>query len=102
MRKSFEEAWEAKKTEGYQYGEDALELVRFGFELARGDETGALTPGALVVNDFAIAIAEEAFKAGYKACAIQAKADDDENLERFAHDAWSAYEPSEKIKDLTS
>lgn len=32
---TFEEAWAAKEREGYQYGEDALEQVRFGWELAR-------------------------------------------------------------------
>lgn len=30
---TFEEAWAVKKAEGYQYGEDALEQVRFGWEL---------------------------------------------------------------------
>jgi hypothetical protein len=33
---TFEQVWAAKEREGYQYGEDALEQVRFGFELARG------------------------------------------------------------------
>lgn len=31
---SFEDAWAQKEAEGYQYGEDALEQVRFGWELA--------------------------------------------------------------------
>lgn len=30
---SFEEAWKVKEAEGYQYGKDALEQVRFGWEL---------------------------------------------------------------------
>lgn len=33
---TFEQVWSRKEAEGYQYGEDALEQVRFGFELARG------------------------------------------------------------------
>lgn len=34
--KTFEEAWAEKEAEGYEYGEDALEHVRFGWDL-RGD-----------------------------------------------------------------
>lgn len=30
---TFEEAWAAKEREGYQYGEDALENVKFGWEI---------------------------------------------------------------------
>lgn len=30
---TFEEAWKRKEAEGYQYGADALEQVRFGWEL---------------------------------------------------------------------
>lgn len=30
----FDKAWQRKRDEGYDYGEDALEQVRFGFELA--------------------------------------------------------------------
>lgn len=33
---TFEQVWARKEAEGYQYGEDALQQVRFGFELARG------------------------------------------------------------------
>ncbi|WP_257556494.1 hypothetical protein [Sphingobium sp. CFD-2] len=33
-RPSFEQVWATKEAEGYQYGEDALEQVRFGWELA--------------------------------------------------------------------
>jgi hypothetical protein len=33
--KTFDQVWETKIAEGYQYGEDALEQVRFGFELAQ-------------------------------------------------------------------
>ena len=33
---SFEEAWAEMEARGYQYGEDALEQVRFGWDLARG------------------------------------------------------------------
>ena len=32
--KTFDEVWAEKEREGYQYGEDALEQVRFGWELA--------------------------------------------------------------------
>jgi regulator of replication initiation timing len=32
---TFEQAWAEKEREGYQYGSDALEHVRFGWELAR-------------------------------------------------------------------
>jgi len=32
---TFEEVWAEKEREGYQYGEDALEHVRFGYELAK-------------------------------------------------------------------
>lgn len=31
--KTFEQAWAEKEAEGYQYGRDALEQVRFGWEL---------------------------------------------------------------------
>ncbi len=34
LSRSFEEAWAEKEKEGYQYGEDALEQVHFGWELA--------------------------------------------------------------------
>ncbi len=33
MSKTFEEVWAEKEKEGYQYGRDALENVRFGWEL---------------------------------------------------------------------
>jgi hypothetical protein len=33
--KTFEQAWAEKEAEGYQYGEDALEQVRFGWEIAQ-------------------------------------------------------------------
>jgi hypothetical protein len=32
---AFKKAWARKVKEGYKYGEDALEQVRFGFELAK-------------------------------------------------------------------
>ena len=32
---TFEQVWEIKKSEGYQYGRDALENVRFGWDLAQ-------------------------------------------------------------------
>jgi len=32
----FEEAWGVFEKAGYRYGEDALENVRFGFEIGRG------------------------------------------------------------------
>lgn len=34
MSDAFKRAWARKVKEGYKYGEDALEQVRFGFELA--------------------------------------------------------------------
>lgn len=34
IAESFEEAWAAMEAQGYRYGEDALEQVRFGWELA--------------------------------------------------------------------
>jgi hypothetical protein len=33
-RPTFEEAWAKKVAQGYQYGRDALEGVRFGWEIA--------------------------------------------------------------------
>lgn len=36
MKKTFEEAWAEMEAQGYQYGEDALEQVRFGWNLALG------------------------------------------------------------------
>lgn len=33
---TFEQAWAHKEAEGYQYGEDALEQVRMGWEMAKG------------------------------------------------------------------
>lgn len=33
---TFEQAWAVKEAEGYQYGEDALEKVRIGWEMAKG------------------------------------------------------------------
>ncbi len=36
---TFEQAWSEKEAEGYQYGEEALERVRFGWELACGKMT---------------------------------------------------------------
>lgn len=32
--RSFEEAWAEKEADGYRYGTDALEQVRFGWEIA--------------------------------------------------------------------
>ena len=31
---AFKRAWKKKEAAGYQYGDDALEQVRFGFEIA--------------------------------------------------------------------
>jgi hypothetical protein len=36
--KTFEEAWAEKVAAGYQYGEDALEQVRFGWEMRAASE----------------------------------------------------------------
>lgn len=52
-----------------------------------------LTEG--VVSDFAIAIAEEAFKAGFEVAA------GNEFHTANAEAAWGKYEPSEAIKELT-
>ena len=35
--RTFEQAWAEKEAEGYQYGEDALEQVKFGWELAMAE-----------------------------------------------------------------
>lgn len=35
---TFEQAWAKKEAEGYQYGGDALENVRFGWNIAKGLE----------------------------------------------------------------
>lgn len=40
--KTFEQAWAKKEAEGYQYGSDALEHVRFGWEIAMNTEEGDL------------------------------------------------------------
>lgn len=37
---SFKEAWEKKKIEGYQYGADALEQVRMGWDMRAAYEKG--------------------------------------------------------------
>lgn len=34
IKEMFEDAWEEKVKEGYQYGQDALDQVQFGFEIA--------------------------------------------------------------------
>ena len=55
-----------------------------------------------ITNDAAIFISEEAFKAGFQA-GLEAGGFDDFDL--FLNDwwgAWSAFEPSEAAKDLTT
>lgn len=49
---TFDEVWAQKKREGYSYGEDALEQVRFGWRLAMiafggapAGKTAEMTPG---------------------------------------------------------
>lgn len=45
MKKTFEQAWAEKEAEGYQYGEDALQGVHFGWEIAMkavAEDDGAL------------------------------------------------------------
>jgi hypothetical protein len=37
-RPTFEDVWALKEAEGYQYGEDALEQVKFGWQLAQGNK----------------------------------------------------------------
>lgn len=37
---TFEQAWAHMKAKGYDYGEDALEQVKLGFALARGEGAG--------------------------------------------------------------
>lgn len=44
MAKTFKEVWAEKQAEGYQYGEDALEHVRLGWELAQNALRGPATP----------------------------------------------------------
>jgi hypothetical protein len=39
VAKTFEEAWAEKEAEGYQYGEEALEQVRFGWDIAKSELT---------------------------------------------------------------
>ncbi len=46
---SFEQAWGRMKARGYQYGEDALEQVRFGWELAHGYEGNDAPPAATLL-----------------------------------------------------
>ena len=41
-RVTFAEAWAAKEAEGYQYGDDALEQVRFGWEIRQAKVLAAL------------------------------------------------------------
>ena len=36
---AFEDAWAKKEAEGYRYGRDALENVRFGYEMAQTEMT---------------------------------------------------------------
>ncbi len=40
--RSFEQVWQQKEQEGYQYGHDALEQVRFGWELREAEGVPAL------------------------------------------------------------
>ena len=40
---TFEEVWAEKEKEGYQYGEDALEQVRFGWELGEAERQKLVT-----------------------------------------------------------
>jgi len=47
---TFEQAWARMEAEGYQYGGDALENVRFGFELARGSKHAAQTAADFVAE----------------------------------------------------
>jgi len=39
MPKSFEDVWEQKEKDGFRYGADALEQVRFGWRLAEEELT---------------------------------------------------------------
>jgi hypothetical protein len=57
-----------------------------------------------IVNDNACFIAEEAFKAGFMACVAAALSGEASNakIEQYAHEAWSAYEPSEAVKECTT
>jgi len=45
---TFEEAWAKKEAEGYQYGADALEQVRFGWELR--ESAGGMKPIEIVAG----------------------------------------------------
>jgi len=46
---TFEEAWAKKAAKGYQYGDDALEQVHFGWEIAREEMAASL---AQLVKEF--------------------------------------------------
>ena len=40
---TFELAWARMESQGYRYGRSALELVRFGWELAKGEHAAEVT-----------------------------------------------------------
>ncbi len=68
--KTFDEVWAEKEREGYRYGDDALEQVRFGWELAqhaRGEDAVELQLAELrsvldspQTEDFLAAVRNEA------------------------------------------
>jgi len=47
---TFEQAWAEKERQGYQYGHDALEQVRMGWEMAHGTHLVNFSPGSRI-ND---------------------------------------------------
>lgn len=48
--KNFKEKWEDKEREGYQYGRDALEGVRFGWDLAIEEMTAFVSANPGLFN----------------------------------------------------
>lgn len=48
--RAFQKAWAKKRAAGYQYGRDALEGVRFGFEIAT-EELAACLKGASALEE---------------------------------------------------
>lgn len=47
---TFEQAWARMEKQGYQYGEEALEQVRFGWELARAERVTAARIRSLITK----------------------------------------------------
>jgi hypothetical protein len=69
---SFEELWTQKEKDGYQYGRDALEQVRFGYKIA----VAAMVASAQGVPDFWLAIQSGGMDDGGVAFGLATKPDD--------------------------